>query len=235
MTIKKHIPNFITCLNLLSGCIGITEAFKGNLVNAALLIIAGAVFDFFDGFIARLVKASSPIGKDLDSLADVITFGLLPGLILFNLLTINSNLPLAINYIPLIVPVFSALRLAKFNNDPRQTGSFIGVPTPANALLIGSLPLITEFNSDLNLNFIILNPYFIISLSIIMSLLLISEIPLFALKFKTFKWKDNQIIYIFLLISLILLLLIKVAAIPLIVILYVILSVINNLMLKKTK
>ncbi|MBO9702338.1 MAG: CDP-diacylglycerol--serine O-phosphatidyltransferase [Sporocytophaga sp.] len=235
MTIKKHLPNFITCLNLLSGCIGITEAFKGNLVNAALLIIAGAIFDFFDGFIARLVKASSPIGKDLDSLADVITFGLLPGVILFNLLKINGNIPLAINYIPLIVPVFSALRLAKFNNDPRQTGSFIGVPTPANALLIGSLPLITEFNSDFNLNFIINNPYFVISVSVIMSLLLISEIPLFALKFKTFNWKDNQIIYIFLLISLILLLLIKVAAIPLIVILYVILSVINNSILKKTK
>jgi CDP-diacylglycerol--serine O-phosphatidyltransferase len=235
MTIKKHIPNFITCLNLLSGCIGITEAFKGNLVNAALLIIAGAIFDFFDGFVARLVKASSPIGKDLDSLADVITFGLLPGIILYNLLSINENLPFGINYIPLIVPVFSALRLAKFNNDPRQTGSFIGVPTPANALLIGSLPLITEFNTELNLNDIIFNPYFVISLSIIMSLLLVSEIPLFALKFKTFNWKENQIIYIFLLISLILLLLIKVAAIPLIVILYVILSVINNSIPKKTK
>lgn len=235
MTIKKHIPNFITCLNLLSGCIGITEAFKGNLVNAALLIIAGAIFDFFDGFVARLVKASSPIGKDLDSLADVITFGLLPGIILYNLLSINENLPLGINYIPLIVPVFSALRLAKFNNDPRQTGSFIGVPTPANALLIGSLPLITEFNTELNLNDIIFNPYFVISLSIIMSLLLVSEIPLFALKFKTFNWKENQIIYIFLLISLILLLLIKVAAIPLIVILYVILSVINNSIPKKNK
>lgn len=234
MTIKKHIPNFITCLNLLSGCIGITEAFKGNLVNAAILIIAGAIFDFFDGFIARLVKASSPIGKDLDSLADVITFGLLPGVILFNLLLANDNLPFGIKYIPLIVPVFSALRLAKFNNDPRQTGSFIGVPTPANALLIGSLPLILRFNSDLNLDSIIFNPYFIISLSVIMSLLLVSEIPLFALKFKTFSWKDNQIIYIFLLISLILLLLIKVAAIPLIVILYVILSVINS-MLKKTE
>ncbi len=235
MTIKKHIPNFITCLNLLSGCIGITEAFKGNLVNAALLIIVGAIFDFFDGFVARLVKASSPIGKDLDSLADVITFGLLPGIILFNLLSINENLPFGINYIPLIVPVFSALRLAKFNNDPRQTGSFIGVPTPANALLIGSLPLITEFNTELNLNAIIFNPYFVISLSVIMSLLLVSEIPLFALKFKTFNWKENQIIYIFLLISLILLLLIKVAALPLIVILYVILSVINNSIPKKNK
>lgn len=235
MSIKKHIPNFVTCLNLLSGCIGITEAFKGNLVNAALLIIAGAIFDFFDGFIARLVKASSPIGKDLDSLADVITFGLLPGIILFNLLSANNNLPLIINYIPLIVPVFSALRLAKFNNDPRQTGSFIGVPTPANALLIGSLPLITEFNSDLNLNFLIFNPYFVISLSVIMSSLLVSEIPLFALKFKTFNWQDNQIIYIFLLISLVMLLLIKVAAIPLIVILYVILSVINNSIIKKSK
>ncbi|GAL87620.1 hypothetical protein MYP_4850 [Sporocytophaga myxococcoides] len=235
MIIKKHIPNFVTCLNLLSGCIGITEAFKGNLVNAALLIIAGAIFDFFDGFIARLVKASSPIGKDLDSLADVITFGLLPGVILFNLLSTNDNLPLGIKYIPLIVPVFSALRLAKFNNDPRQTGSFIGVPTPANALLIGSLPLITEFNSDLNLNFIIFNPLFLILLSVIMSILLVSEIPLFALKFKTFNWKDNQITYIFLIISSILLLSIKVAAIPLIVILYVILSIINNSVFKKTK
>jgi len=233
MTITKHIPNFITCLNLLAGCLGITEAFKGNLISAALFIIAGAVFDFFDGFIARLLKASSPIGKDLDSLADVITFGLLPGIILFQLLALSEEVPLTLKYLPLIVPVFSALRLAKFNNDPRQTGSFIGVPTPANALLIGSLPLIMKFNSELNLNVLIANPYFILSLSIVMSLLLVAEIPLFALKFKTFGWKDNQIVYIFVLISAILLLLLNVAAIPLIIILYVILSVINNLLAGK--
>lgn len=232
MNIKKHIPNSITCGNLLCGCLAVVQAFEGNLVWAAYLVGIAAVLDFFDGFAARLLKVSSPIGKDLDSLADMVTFGLVPGIVMFVLISssldvVDGNSNQYLKYLPytaFLIPVFSALRLAKFNNDTRQSDSFIGVPTPANAMLICSLPLMLEFN---NFEFI-LNPFLLLALSIVMSFLLVAELPLFALKFKHFKWPGNEIRFVFLGISLGLLITFQFLGIALVIILYVVMSLINN-------
>lgn len=188
--IKKHIPNFITSLNLFSGCIGVLLAFQGNYSGAFIAIIISAVFDFFDGFAARLLKAYSPMGKELDSLADVVSFGVVPGAIVYSLLT-----QIAVNewlcYVAFLIPVFSALRLAKFNIDERQLSSFIGLPTPANAIFWGGL--VYSFS-----DFLIVNNWLIITLTLIFSYLLVAELPMFALKFKSFAWKNNKIQYLFL-------------------------------------
>lgn len=264
MTIKKHIPNAITCCNLLCGCLAIVQAFEGNLVYSAYLVGLAAIFDFFDGFAARMLKVSSPIGKDLDSLADMVTFGVVPGIVMFKLLQINEfsyenavysfQFLKGIEYLAFMIPIFSAIRLAKFNNDIRQSDSFIGVPTPANAILIGSLALIilpfikTQFynlSNQSNENFIdVTTPdelvdrlFFIhcilLLITLIFSFLLVSELPLFALKFKHFKWKDNEIRFVFLGLSLVMLITLQFVGIPLIIILYIVLSVINNFFFKK--
>ncbi len=247
---KKHIPNFLTCCNLFFGCIGIIFSFKNSIDNpikdsldiAAYCIGIAAIFDFLDGFVARLLKVSSPIGKELDSLADCVTFGILPAFILYQLLILASTekanqllldgqIPtftdLYLPYIALIIAIFSALRLAKFNVDTRQSESFIGVPTPANAILIGSIPLILLQNPTYSS--IILNPILLSVLAVVMSLLLVSELPLFALKFKSFTFKGNEIRYIFLLSSVLLLVFLQYLGIPLIILLYVLLSVISNM------
>jgi CDP-diacylglycerol--serine O-phosphatidyltransferase len=250
MNIKKHIPNAITCCNLLCGCLAIVQAFEGNLVYAAYLVGMGAIFDFFDGFAARMLKVSSPIGKDLDSLTDMVTFGVVPGVVMFQLINTSSNLPSdfdinknhldfiryigavkLISYFAFIITIFSAIRLAKFNNDTRQTDSFIGVPTPAVALFICAIPLILNQNNHYDF---ILNPYILSITSVILSFLLVSEIPLFALKFKHFKWKDNEIRFVFLGLCLVMLVALQFVGIPLIIIMYILLSVINN-MLSKSK
>ncbi len=260
---KKHIPNFITSLNLLSGCIAIAMAFAGYkfLWIASLFIIIAAVFDFFDGLTARLLKAYSEIGKQLDSLADMVSFGIAPSVIAFQLLNIAigkedvfnpfSSMSVlidkvgAVNYyatysIPdfiltfsaFIIAVFSALRLAKFNIDTRQTTSFIGLPTPANALFFGSMPLILHFEqTGLWVN-IILNVYVLLGLIILFSFLLVSEIPLFSLKMKSLKWADNKTRYIFVSLSIVLLSILSYKAIPLIIILYIVTSVISNIVCK---
>jgi len=238
--IKKHIPNTITCLNLFSGCIALVAAFSDHLAIAAIFIGVAAVFDFFDGLSARLFNVKSGIGKELDSLADVVSFGVVPGVIIFKLLQHNAGSfqPVilgygVLSYIAFLIPVFSALRLAKFNLDERQTDSFIGVPTPANAMLIGSLPLILWqmgcacSGVFLHIKHLINSPYFLISLTIVMSLLLVSEIPLFAMKFKSLKWKDNKIRFIFLGISLALLIIFLFIAIPLIIFLYILMSILS--------
>lgn len=247
MNIKKNIPNAITCGNLLCGCLALIETFNGNLVNAAYLVGIALVLDFFDGFAARMLRVSSAIGKDLDSLADMVTFGAVPGMVMFkmigislsNIVVINSGWhttiyptqPLA--YIALIIPVFSCIRLAKFNNDTRQSESFIGLPTPANAMVICSIPLILEFQKGA-VDFIV-NSYILCLLSFILSFLLVAELPLFALKFKGFGWSDpkNKLRYIFLGLSIILLLSLKFVAIPLIILLYILISIVNNMFLKK--
>ncbi len=253
MNIKKNIPNTITCGNLLCGCLAIVSAFNGDLVLSAYLVGIAAVLDFFDGFTARLLKVHSEIGKQLDSLADMVTFGVVPGIIMFLLLSdaaTNGNadklnntpienifaFPLWIPFIAFLITIFSAIRLAKFNIDTRQTISFIGVPTPATALLICSLPLIAHFQ-PLFLNFniisIIQNVWFLLGLTVIMSYLMVAELPLFAMKFKNFGWADNKLRYFFLLISVLLLLLLKFIAIPLIIFLYIILSIINTVFIRK--
>jgi CDP-diacylglycerol---serine O-phosphatidyltransferase len=222
------IPNLMTCGNLLCGCLGIINVFSGELVIASYLIFIACILDFLDGFVARAMNSSSPIGKELDSLADMVTFGVLPTLIIYYLLDgfkLNIN-----NSIVLILVIFSALRLAKFNIDTRQSDSFIGVPTPANAIVVASFPLILDFNPEYAQ--IIQNQYFLIGYTLIMSYLLISEIPLFALKFKSFAWGDNQIKYIFLIVSVLLLVVFKFVGIPLVILLYLILSVVNNIFLK---
>ena len=221
---KKHIPNMITCLNLISGCIATYFAFQSDYSMALLFIVIGAVFDFFDGMTARLLHVSSPIGKELDSLADDITFGFAPSAIVFAFLSpLTSNLSPLLPFLAFIMAAFSALRLAKFNLDERQALGFIGLPTPANALFWGSLIVGLESY-----------PYFegmewaILVGTFISCWLLVAEIPMFALKFKTWGWKGNEIKYIFLLTCIPLLLLLRVSGLAAIIAWYVILSVINN-------
>ena len=251
MNIKKYIPNAITCGNLLCGCLAIVNIFKGDLIWAAYLVGIALFLDFFDGFSARMLKVSSPIGKDLDSLADMVTFGVVPGAMIFRLLenilsgiidggpakegwTIYPPSFSWLAYLGFIVTIFSCIRLAKFNNDTRQTDSFIGVPTPASTMVICSLPLIMHFQPELHfVNNVITNVWFLIALSIIMSCLLVSEIPLFALKFKNFSWESNKLIYSFLAVSVVLLAALKFVAIPLVIILYILVSIVNNIFLKK--
>lgn len=222
---KKHIPNTVTCLNLFSGCLGIVFAFEGKLEWASYSILIGAIFDFLDGMLARLLNAYSNIGKDLDSLADVVTFGVLPSVILYKLFLEASAPNDWLKYSAFLIAVFSALRLAKFNNDIRQSENFIGLPTPANAMLIASLPFIAAegfFGSTF-----LQNPVFLASLSLIMGLLLISEIHLMSLKFSGMNFSKNLHRYILVFSSLILLLIFKFAAIPLILVAYFTISFIQ--------
>ncbi|MXV52538.1 CDP-diacylglycerol--serine O-phosphatidyltransferase [Pedobacter sp. HMF7647] len=226
---KKHIPNTVTCLNLLAGCIGIVMAFNGKLNWASYLIIIAAFFDFLDGMIARLLKAYSEIGKQLDSLADMISFGFLPAAIVYQLFLVApqvGEISPYLNYSAFLIAIFSALRLAKFNIDERQTENFIGLPTPANALLIASLPLIIQTGSSF-FSAYILNAFFLFIFSLGMSLLLVMEIPLFSLKFKSLGFRENLFRYILLIAGLFLILILNFAAIPLIIFLYIILSVIQ--------
>ena len=202
-----NLPNVLTLCNLICGCLAIFLVFDLRFFDALGLMLLAAVFDFFDGFAARLLKITSPIGKQLDSLADVVTFGVLPGMIVLHYLKFNS-----FNYsvIALLIPVFSALRLAKFNVDERQSSGFIGLPTPANALFFASLVLLdVPYLKEIVLICIPLFCYF-----------MIAEIPLFALKFKNFSFKGNEIKYIFLLLSLVLILVMQLQAMPFIILSY---------------
>lgn len=231
---KKHIPNTITCCNLISGCIATYFAFMGDAKLALLFIVIGAVFDFFDGMVARLLHVSSPIGKELDSLADDITFGFAPSAIVFNYLcTFHIHWP-AIPFLAFIMAAFSALRLAKFNLDERQALGFIGLPTPANALFWGSLIVGLQDWGD-NSQLSTLNaqlPYIILAGTFISCWLLIAEIPMFALKFKTWGWKGNEIKYIFILSCIPLLLFLGISGLAAIIAWYIILSIITT---KKSK
>ncbi len=228
MNIKKHMPNAITCCNLFCGCLAIVQAFEGNLVYSAYLVGLAAIFDFFDGFAARMLKVSSAIGKDLDSLADMVTFGVVPGVMMYKLIEVYDVNHL--KYFAFIITIFSCIRLAKFNNDTRQTDSFIGVPTPAVAIFICSLPLLLQQTTNFNF---IQNSYVLCITSVILSGLLISEIPLFALKFKHFKWKDNEIRFVFLGLSLLLIITLQFVGVPLIIMMYILLSIISNIQTKK--
>jgi CDP-diacylglycerol---serine O-phosphatidyltransferase len=271
-----NIPNFLTATNMLCGVMAIFLAFAGRIDIAPYFIFLGAILDFLDGFLARLLKQQGEMGKQLDSLADMITFGLAPGVIMmvvvvygmssahlldpasfgeynttefsgpippwagFKLLFSSWSdgvflqgkgnwLPLA----PLIIPFFSMFRLAKFNIDTRQSESFIGLPTPANTIFFMSFPLlltryagVSGWQHDLILTLV--QPAFLIPVIIVMSLLLVAELPLFALKFKSFSWKGNEIRYSFLAVSVILIPLLKFWSLPIIILLYLVLSVINN-------
>jgi len=222
--LKKHIPNTITCCNLISGCIATYYAFLGDFEMALLFIIIGAVFDFFDGMSARLLGVSSPIGKELDSLADDITFGFAPSAIVFGYL---STFHIHLSFVPFlafIMAAFSALRLAKFNLDERQALGFIGLPTPANALFWGALVVGLQQN-DIYFEGM---EWVIIAATFVSSYLLIAEIPMFALKFKHWGFKGNEVKYIFVLSCIPLLLFLGVSGFAAIIAWYVLLSVITN-------
>jgi CDP-diacylglycerol--serine O-phosphatidyltransferase len=230
--IKKNIPNLITLGNLTCGLLSILFAFEGNLALAGALIFYGALLDFFDGFAARLLKVNSEIGKQLDSMADMVTFGVAPGILMYQLIAMTNENQLGISYeltislIAFLIPIFSAIRLAKFNIDTRQIRSFIGLPTPAAAIFIASLPIIrAKYYTNFSLELLIVS-------TVILSILLVAELPLFSLKIskgETLKNQLNIIRIAFLISSVILLFILKFAAIPFIVILYIFLSIINNL------
>jgi CDP-diacylglycerol---serine O-phosphatidyltransferase len=225
---KQHIPNTVTCLNLFSGCLGIVFAFNGNLVFASYAILIAAVLDFLDGMLARLLKAYSELGKQLDSLADMVSFGVLPSVIIYHLFLSSAEITSLslISYSAFIIAVFSGLRLAKFNIDTRQSENFIGLPTPANALLIASFPFMMEENNSIFMNYI-MNPYSLLVFSLIMSFLLISEIPLISLKFKTLSFSENALRYTLIISSILLILLLQFAAVPIILILYILISLLQ--------
>ena len=221
---KKHIPNTITCCNLISGCIATWFAFQSDYKMALLFIVIGAVFDFFDGMVARLLHVSSPIGKELDSLADDITFGFAPSAIIFSYLCSFHIHLLFIPFLAFVMAAFSALRLAKFNLDERQALGFIGLPTPANALFWGALIVGLDQSGYTfeGLEWVILVGMFI------SCYLLIAEIPMFALKFKHWGWKGNEIKYIFILSCVPILLFLDIIGLAVIIAWYVILSVATN-------
>ena len=238
----KQIPNIITSLNIMCGCVAVLFAVSGDLIIASVFAFLGIFFDFFDGLAARLLKAQSEIGLQLDSLADVITSGVVPGVVMFQLLNLSIfghmqtlteifsldgwNVSFN-NYLPLLglmIVIASAYRLAKFNVDTRQTSGFIGLPTPANTLLILSLPLILQFQFSNLAETIILNKWFLFGMTLLSCVLLNAEIPLFALKFKTWDFKSNAVRYVFLLLCVVLLVFLKFLAIPFIILIYILLS-----------
>ncbi|HVV53743.1 MAG TPA: CDP-alcohol phosphatidyltransferase family protein [Mucilaginibacter sp.] len=226
--IRKHLPNAITCANLFSGCVGIVFTFQENLIYAAYALFLAAIFDFFDGFASRVLQSFSGIGKDLDSLADMVSFGFLPSAIMYELFLRSPQLPgigFYLNFTAFLVAVFSALRLAKFNQDTRQADSFVGLPTPANAILIASLPLILEHHASLERY--ILNPYILTGFVLVMCALLVSEIPLMSLKFRNSDFNKNIFRYLLLMFSAILILFFKFTAVPVIIFIYITLSVIQ--------
>ena len=224
--IVRNIPNTLTSCNLFSGCIAAYMAFHGNYKEALLFIVLGAMFDFFDGMTARLLHVSSPIGKELDSLADDITFGLAPAAIAFFFFFLvyypDFLMPVAgiMPYTAFLIAVFSGLRLAKFNIDERQTSSFIGMPTPANALFWASLA-VGGHSFLISDNF---NAIYLFVLVVVMSLLLVAELPMFSLKFKDLSWGHNKVSYIFLIVSLPLLIIFQLSGIAAVIIWYILLS-----------
>lgn len=244
--IKKFIPNAITLLNALCGSIAVIFIIENNFVAGAFFVLLGIFFDFFDGFFARKLNVQSELGIQLDSLADMITSGLAPGLVMYKLLGLTVDNPLSISndwnssfsfssfsgsWLPvlgLLITLASCYRLAKFNLDEDQQTYFKGLPTPANALLILSLPLIMEFENNDIFNTLILNKWFLIALTLVSSYLLNSNIKLFALKFKDYRFKNNAIRYLFILLALVILIILGFAGVPVVIALYIILSILNN-------
>jgi CDP-diacylglycerol---serine O-phosphatidyltransferase len=236
MNIKKHIPNIITLLNLFCGCIAIVFVAQGDFEMAFFFVCLGIFLDFFDGFFARLFKVAGPLGLQLDSLADMVTSGVVPGFVMFYLLqkSLDPVSPLLIlPYLGFIITLGSCYRLANFNIDTRQTDSFIGLPTPANALFILSLPLVLKHSESLVVFEILTNQWVLLAITLFSAFILNAEIPLFSLKIKEFSLKKNALQIVFLTLCVLLLIFFQYLAIPLVIITYVLLSVINNKFLKK--
>jgi len=227
--IKKHIPNLLTAMNIVCGTFAVIAVFRWNLQVATCFILAGAVFDFCDGAVARLLKVSGPFGKELDSLCDVVTFGVAPGIMAYQMMLANFGEQSWIPLFAVLIPVFSALRLAKFNLDERQTTGFLGLPTPANALFFAGIPFI---DNTLLLSLLEIS-WLLPTLTVIFSILLVTEIPLFSLKFKNLKFKGNEIRYIFLFCAVLLVIFLTNNALPFIILLYILVAGLYRLMLKK--
>jgi CDP-diacylglycerol---serine O-phosphatidyltransferase len=236
---KRHIPNFVTILNLLTGVVGIWFVLEHNPFYGALLIFLASVFDFADGFLARQLKAYSTLGKSLDSLADMVSFGVLPGFLVFRLQTMSIGLGLGYEWIPdlkiteivflitpLLIPAFSAIRLAKFDNDTRQTEEFRGLPTPANAIFVAAWVFsYSSLHSSLPWLYL---PWVVFGISTILAVLLVTDIPMFSLKFKTFDFTENSLRYIFLGISLLAIGFLRIPGIMLVIGIYIALSIARN-------
>ncbi len=223
--LKKHLPNAITCANLFSGCIGVVYAFEGYLEFAAYFVVLSGIFDFFDGMVARWLNVKSAIGKELDSLADMVSFGFLPGVVIYQLLLRSSPSYLdshTFAYLGFIITIFSALRLAKFNIDTRQTEEFIGLNTPMNTLFIVSLPFIAK-----DYPAVIGSSAILLSIVAVTSFLLISEIQIFSMKLSDKSWAGSKFKYIFLMVSAILVIALKFVAVPFILLLYIGFSVLH--------
>ena len=233
MKIKKHIPNLITLLNLFCGCIAIVFISKSDFESAFYFVCLGIFLDFFDGFFARLFKVSSPLGLQLDSLADMVTSGLVPGFMMFALMENCSNPNHYFSYFGFIITLGSCYRLANFNIDTRQTDSFIGLPTPANALFILSLPLVLKYSDSIFILEILTNQWVLLAIALLSVYVLNAEIPLFSLKINKINFKDNALQIVFLLLSILLILIYRFLGITLLILLYVLLSVVNNKVLRK--
>ncbi len=239
MNIKQHIPNTLTTLNLLCGLISLTLTFDGNFVYASLFIFIAAVFDFLDGNAARILNAHSELGKQLDSLADVVSFGVAPGIMIFQMISAQCTgggnffeRTHIVQYFAMLIPVCSALRLAKFNIDIRQEVNFIGIPTPANAIFFASIPLVLYVQPGLfsliRADFLVAffsNTRILTILTVFFSYLLISDFKIFSMKFKNMAWSGNQLRYVLLISSLVLFVLFSLSAIPIIIILYILMSI----------
>ena len=223
---SKHIPNLLTISNLICGCVALYFTFQGELVITAYLIGLAAIFDFMDGAVARLLNVSNSIGKELDSLADMVSFGLVPGTVVFHLLE-ESQLS-QYSFVALVIPILSAFRLAKFNIDKNQNENFLGLPTPANCLVFVSIPLITTFNSESRIAYLFEIPEILLITTILMSLALVSRINMFSLKFKNLKFKDNKFRFFLITMSIILLTWLEFSAIPIIILLYIMMSIVNK-------
>lgn len=242
MKLVKQIPNLLTLGNLFCGTLATIFAVQGNFEATAIFVVLGIIFDFFDGFAARLLKVSGELGKQLDSLADMVTSGVAPGIVMFQLLGnknkysnelldfsfIFQNEINYIQYLGLLLTLGSCYRLAKFNIDTRQSDSFIGLPTPAMSLFIVSLPLIPEYSNIEFVQTILTNNYFLIAITLLLTYLMNAELPLFSLKFKEYSFKKNIVKYVFLGASLLIIIFLKFLSIPLIILFYVVLSIVEN-------
>lgn len=225
MKFKSHIPNSLTLLNLFSGSLGVIYVLDGKIIWGAYFILLSAFFDFLDGFAARLLKVQGELGKQLDSLADMVSFGLLPGIILYAMAS-QTNLPEWTPFLTLLVPLFSALRLAKFNIDTRQGDQFIGLPTPASALFISTLPFLAI--EWVRLGQVLTSGWVLIGISFAISFLLVAELPMIALKFKNFSFSDNVYRYLLIFIGAIGVIWMGLAGVPLVIFGYIVLSIIEN-------
>lgn len=230
--ILKNLPNLMTVVNLFCGCIAVVALFSGQVWYVAVLVAVAAIMDFLDGFVARMVNNVSDFGKQLDSLADMVTFGVVPGAALFQMMTVSNHFEWfeklwvynAFCYAMFAVTIFSCLRLAKFNIDTRQSSSFIGLPTPANTILILSLYII-GMKGIAGLDIYLLNPLILLGIASLSSWLLVAELPLFSFKFKNFGWKDNKAQFLLVASAIVLLPVFKIIALPVIILLYITLSI----------